>query len=274
MKRIVINADDFGYSKENNEAIKLGYQAGIITACSILTNTNGFEHAVDEILPQISEIDLGFHFNIIEGKSLTNPSLLCDSKGYFNNNYLQLINKSKNPAFKTQIENEFRAQIEKVLPFHTISHVDSHVHTHAIPEIFKLITNLAVEYDIKNIRTQKEIPYLVSKQSFNANYLVNFIKNILLNHYSNINIKTIHNKNIHTNDYFIGVLYTGMMSEITIMQGLHKIIKDNSITEIIFHPTIDKSKQNNYMEFQITQNPNFKKQLENMGFTLTKFSGN
>ena len=94
MKKIIINADDFGYSKENNEAIKLGYKANIITSTSLIANMEGFENAIFEILPEIPQIDIGFHFNIIEGKSLTNQPLLCDKNGNFNNNYLQLILKS------------------------------------------------------------------------------------------------------------------------------------------------------------------------------------
>ena len=78
-------------------------------------------------------------------------------------------------------------------------------------------------------------------------------------------------KEIKTNDYFIGVLYTGMMDENTIINGLKRIKRENSITEVIFHPTIDKNKKNNYKEFQITQNPNFKKELENLGFELTSY---
>lgn len=274
MKRIIINADDFGYSEENNEAIKLGYEAGIITSSSILTNTKGFEQAKNEILPQIPNIDLGFHFNIIEGKSITNPSLLCDNNGFFNNSYLQLINKSKDSNFKLQIENEFRAQIEKILPFHSISHIDSHVHTHAIPEIFKIVVNLADEYNIKYVRTQKEIPYITLKESINSKFPINIVKNILLNYFTYTNTKFLQKRNINTNDYFVGVLYTGMMTEKTIIDGLRKNRKDNSLTEVIFHPTTDTQRNNNYIEFKTTQNPNFKKELENLGFMLTKYSEN
>ena len=267
MKKIIINADDFGYSKENNEAIKLGYEAGIITATSLISNMDGFENAVIEVLPQIPHIDIGFHFNIIEGKSLTNQQLLCNKKGYFNNSYLQLILKSHNKQFINQIEIEFRAQIEKILKHCKISHIDSHVHTASIPNIHKLVTKLAKEYNIEYIRTPYEKPYFVLNKSFNIKFLINILKNILLNSFSLIN-----KKEIKTNNYFIGVLYTGMMNEKTIINGLKQIKKENSITEIIFHPTIDKSKTNNYREFKITQNPNFKEELRNLGFVLTNHS--
>ncbi|MCD7740363.1 MAG: ChbG/HpnK family deacetylase, partial [Candidatus Gastranaerophilales bacterium] len=185
MKKLIINADDFGYSKENNEAVKLGYESGIITSASIMANMNGFEHAVKEIFPAAQNLDLGFHFNIIEGKSLSAASLLCDSNNNFNSNYIQMIGKSSNKKFLNQIEQEFRTQIEKVLKYCSISHIDSHVHIHSIPAIFNLIIKLAGEYGIKYIRTQKEIPYIIWNKSFNGKYPVNILKNIILNNYTN-----------------------------------------------------------------------------------------
>ena len=91
--------------------------------------------------------------------------------------------------------------------------------------------------------------------------------NILLNIFSLIN-----KKEINTNDYFIGVLYTGMMNEKTIINGLKQIKKENSLTEIILHPTLNKNRGNNYKEFEITQNPNFKNEIEKLGFELSNYS--
>ena len=276
MKKIIINADDFGHSKENNEAIKAGFQAGIITATSLMANMDGFENAVKEILPQIPHIDTGFHFNIMEGKSLTKSELLCDSNGYFNNSYQNLIIKSKQKEFLKQTEKEFRVQIEKVLNYTQISHVDSHVHTHAIPEIFKLILKLAEEYNIKYIRTQQENPYIVLNKIFNTKFPINIVKNVLLNYFSIINKRAMNNSQVKTNDYFIGVLYTGYMDESAILNGLRKIGKENTVTEIIFHPYLPQDirftgKSHNYREYLITQNPNFKETLKNSDFVLTNY---
>lgn len=276
MKKIIINADDFGHSKENNEAIKSGFQAGIITSTSLMANMDGFENAVKEIMPQIPDIDMGFHFNIMEGKALTKSEMLCNSEGYFNNSYQNLILKSKNINFLKQAEAEFRTQIEKVLNYTQISHIDSHVHTHAIPGIFNLTLKLAEEYNIKYIRTQQEIPYIVLSKVFNTKFPVNIIKNILLNTFSAINKKTLKNSKVKTNDYFIGVLYTGYMDEAAILGGLNKIREENTICEIIFHPylpqdSIVTGKSHNYREYLITQNPNFKEALKNSDFVLSNY---
>ncbi len=271
MKKIIINADDFGYSKDNNEAVKQGFLSGFITSASIMTNMQGFDDAVN-ILKEIPNIDLGFHFNIMEGKSITKCSLLCGKDGYFNQSYIDLILKSHNKAFMQEIEQEVKAQLEKILKYHKISHIDSHIHTHAIPNIFKLTVKLAKEYNINFIRTQKEIPYIVFEKSYNLKYPVNMIKNILLDYYTKINKKELSIQKINSNDYFIGILYTGNMDEKAIIEGIKKIKKDNTITEIIFHPSLDKNKLNNYREFLITQNPKLKENLINLGFEFCNYT--
>ena len=271
MKKVIINADDFGLTKEINESVKLGYQSGLITSASIITNTEHFYHAADVILPQIKNIDLGFHFNIVEGKSLTHPSLLCDDKGFFNNSYVDLLFKMNNKNVLLQMEQEFEAQIEKVLKYHEISHLDSHVHVHSIPSIFKLFIKMAKKYNIKYIRLQKEIPYCIIRKSLNKKYMINIIKNILLNSFSFINSKVLKNESdIKTNDYLIGVLYTGFMDENTIINGLKCIKKENSIVEIILHPSLCIDEKNThdlkYNEFLITQNMDFLLLLNNRGY--------
>ncbi len=276
MKKVIINADDFGLTKEINESVKLGYQSGLITSASIITNTEHFYHAADVILPQIKNIDLGFHFNIVEGKSLTHPSLLCDDKGFFNNSYVDLLFKMNNKNVLLQMEQEFEAQIERILKYHEISHLDSHVHIHSIPSIFKLFIKMAKKYNIKYIRLQKEIPYCIIRKSINKKYMINIIKNILLNSFSFINSKVLKNESdIKTNDYLIGVLYTGFMDENTIINGLKCIKKENSIVEIILHPSLCIDEKNThdlkYNEFLITQNMDFLLLLNSCGYRQSNY---
>ncbi len=266
MKKIIINADDFGYSRANNLAIQRGTQSGVITSTSLIANMDGFNHAVEEVLPTL-QADVGVHLNIIEGKSLTNQSMLCDKNGNFNNSYGSLILKSLDSKFIKQVETEFRAQIERVLAYTKVSHIDSHVHTHAIPAIFEKTTELAKEYEIPYIRTQGERPYKVKEKPVDKRFCINTIKNVLLNTFSLINKKG----DIKTNDNFIGVLYTGNMDENAIIEGLKKV-EDDSVTEVIFHPNLDEDKKDNYREFLITQNPNLKQEIEDLGFELTTFS--
>ena len=136
-----------------------------------------------QIIPKCENLSVGVHLNIIEGKALTNASLLVDENGFFNNGYISMIIKSLDKKFMQEVEAEFRAQIEKIQEKTKISHIDSHVHTHAIPNIFKLVVKLAKEYNIPYIRTQYEKPYFIPsiKKHFSLKYLTNILKIVLKN---------------------------------------------------------------------------------------------
>ncbi|MBQ4122545.1 ChbG/HpnK family deacetylase [bacterium] len=266
MKKVIINADDFGYSNSTNEAIMLGHKEGIITSASLIVNMDGFDHAINQIFPQTKTLDLGFHFNITEGMCLSNSPLLCDKNGHFNNGFISALIKSTDKKFINAVEVEFRLQIEKILKSINISHIDSHRHIHAIPPIFNLIVKLAKEYNIKFIRTQKEVPYIVPSKTLDMKFYANILKSIVLNSLSNIN------KYPYTNDKFIGILYTGYMDENSILQGLKTIKTQTEITEIIIHPTINPSNVNNYKEFMAIKSPKLKQEILDLGFKLTNYS--
>lgn len=98
---------------------------------------------------------------------------------------------------------------------------------------------------------QNEIPYLTSgvKRHLSTHYCLNIVKNILLNTFSLINKIEVKKYNLEINQYFLGVLYTGQMDEQTIMSGVEKV-PDNSVTEIICHPSVNPEKPQHYREYK------------------------
>lgn len=284
MKNLIFNSDDFGICEESNLAIMEGYSKGILTSTCIAPNGNFYSHGIKEILPEIPDIGKGIHLNIVEGKSLTNPSLFADKEGIFNKNFVWLLYNSNSKKLLSQIEDEFRAQIEKIMADVEVDHINSHVHTHAIPAIYNIVLKLALEYKIKNVRLQYEKPYFVSKinKMINLKYPINIIKLVLLNSLSKINNKTVQNLNsksekININNYLIGVNFTGNMDKDTILCGLSSLcgIQDDKdmIAEIIVHPkylTCDEYKQN-YKELLAVTEPELRTEIQKLGFTLTNY---
>ena len=186
-----------------------------------------------------------------------------------------MIIKSFDKNFIKDVETEFRAQIEKVQEKTKIDHIDSHVHTHAIPQIFKLVVKLAKEYDIPYVRTQFEKPYFVPdiKKHLSFKYLVNILKIILLNTFTLINKCCLKNSGLKTNDYLIGVGYTGMMDSKTVEYGL-KVLKNNFIAEALIHPCEYSSEitDNHSIEFSITQDTDLKNKIQNMDIEIVSHS--
>lgn len=253
-KTLILNADDLGLSQANNNAVLSGYQFGLLQHASLIVNTDGFEDAIQNVIQKCPNLNIGIHLNIFEGKALTNCPFLTDTNKNFNHEYLYFLINQFNKSILMQIENEFRAQIEKALQNNIeIKRIDSHVHIHSIPEIFKITCNLAKEYNIEYVRTQFEIPYLVFPQCLSLKFLINIIKICILNFCTLFNKKIINKYNLKTNDNIIGVGYTSMMNRNTIIDGV-KAAKNGTI-EAVIHPCLYNDNRTNSLtqEYQITQ---------------------
>lgn len=276
MMYFILNADDFGLSDAHNRAVLEGYGAGVLTSASLCVN--GEEEVFDgavEIVSECPNLGLAVHLNIMEGKSLTECPLLTDDSGFFNKGYGYLLSKQFDKKPLGQIEAEFRAQIEKAQKHVKIDHLDSHVHTHGIPSIFKIVCKLAQEYGIPCVRTQFEIPYFAPGVKLKP---VNLVKVLLLNFFTLQNRHTLKKFNLKTNDNLIGVGYTALMSVDTVKSGLKAVKnlkgKKEITVEALFHPCkyLDDSVDDSHSrEFQITQNPEIKADIENLGFSFTNY---
>lgn len=273
-KKFIFNADDFGMSKAFNRGVLDGYNNGFLTSASICANGKAFNAAVNEILPECPNLGIGVHLNIIEGRSLTKAPLLTNKRGKFNSGFIQLLLKSNNHEFLQQVEYEFRTQIETVMNYTKIDHIDSHVHTHAIPNLFKITAKLAKEYNIPQVRTQFEEMYFVPsvKKHINLKYPVNIIKILLLNYFTTGNKKILKDMGLSTNDYLIGVGYTGMMDDQTIEYGL-KAIEGSAVAEALIHPCCYTRPTNNqhFTEFKTTQNKDLEDRIKRLGFEITNY---
>ncbi|MBR4126240.1 MAG: ChbG/HpnK family deacetylase [Alphaproteobacteria bacterium] len=115
-----------------NQGIKRGAKTRIITSTSLMATGCAFDDAVLNVWPEMPPIKVGVHLNIIEGQSLTNPQHLCDKNGRFNKHFLAIRKLSQEPQVLKEIENEFRAQIEKVMqhikPSLSCSHTCNNAH--------------------------------------------------------------------------------------------------------------------------------------------------
>ena len=267
-------------SEAHNRAVSEGYDGGILKSVSLVANGEAFDEAISKVLPSCPTLGVGVHLNIIEGNSLCQElSELTDQNGKFNQSYGSLLMKAYNPKdkiFLEQIETEFRAQIEKIQKSGIeITHIDSHVHTHAIPPIFSIVAKLAKEYGIKQIRTQFEKPYLIPDPFLflNKKYYINLEKIALLDTFTYINKANISKYELNTNDYLLGVGYTSMMTPLAISCGLSSLNGDNITVEALIHPcryeegTID----NHFIEFQITKHAKLKEKIEQLGFEITNY---
>lgn len=273
-KKFILNADDFGLTRYHNQAVLEGYNNGFLTSASLCANGDAYDNAVHDILPDCPNLGIAAHLNIMEYFPLTNCDLLVTNRGKFMGSYLYLLLNRNNKTLLEQIETEFRAQIEKLQKDTVIDHLDSHVHTHAIPEIFEITCRLAKEYGIKYVRTQFEELYFIPKyeKHLNFEYPKNLLKIALLQYFTKQNRIIAEKYGIKTNDYILGVGYTGMMDSDAIEYGL-KAIDGECLVEALIHPCKypDFEQDSHTKEFEITQNLTLKDTIIRLGFDITNY---
>ena len=263
----IINADDFGISPENNSAILKAAHFGILNSTSVMVNTPFVDYEIVNELFKIENFRVGVHLNLYEfftmKKDLKSNSKLYDNNGEFHNSFGYILKKSFDKDFLQEVEEEYRLQIEEALKHFKPTHIDSHVHMHAIPNLFKIVCKLAKEYNIPYVRTQFEKPYFIPDlKMFSKTNIINLIKVVLLDYFTMLNIKEIKKYNLKTNNYIVGVQYTGNMDTNTLYYGYKANSKKNCVTEALLHPTENTDKKNNFIEFTSLMNENLRERLK------------
>lgn len=190
--KLIINADDLGFSKGINYGIYDAYKNGIITSTTIMMNMSATEHAIE--LLNGTGIGIGVHMNVTAGKALLDHQYITDEDGFFSKELIENINDD----ILAEIEKEFTAQIEMALQKNIeISHLDSHHHVHMwCKELFEMSSSLAKHYGVAircdrgyEFMTEKLWSKIKSTQFFDASFFdktayIGFLVQILQGHKS------------------------------------------------------------------------------------------
>jgi hopanoid biosynthesis associated protein HpnK len=161
VKKLLVNADDFGLSKAINAGILRAHTEGIVTSTSIVAAGEAFDEAVEQA-PSHPKLGVGVHLTLVEERSVSLPSHVptLAPDGLLPGTYGRLVKGVATRAIrKRDIEYEFRAQIEKCLAAGlTLTHLDSHQHTHTLPSLFPVVLKLGNEYGLRGIRIPRGWP--------------------------------------------------------------------------------------------------------------------
>jgi predicted glycoside hydrolase/deacetylase ChbG (UPF0249 family) len=240
-KQLIINADDLGFSLGVNEAVKDAHLNGYLSHASLMSNTEFFQHAVENIIPECPRLKIGFHVNLTCGKSLYKGNVLAKN-GKLEMNFLQLLFLRKTKKVVASLEKEIEAQLLEIKKHNIqIEHIDGHEHVHIIPSINKIVKKLAKKNNISRIREINED----FKFNFRATSAVNFVKLLVLRFLSLFNQNKKQVK-------FYSILNTCRINERQLFNYLENT-KDENI-EIMLHPSkkeLDKNHQNLNPRFSV-----------------------
>ncbi|MFZ0285719.1 MAG: ChbG/HpnK family deacetylase [Terriglobales bacterium] len=158
MRRLIVNADDFGLTSGVNCGIIEAHQKGIATSTTLMANSAAFEDAV-QLARSNPKLAVGCHLVLVDGLPLlgadqvsslidpSNPGHFRQAIGGF---ALRALSGRLNAD---EVEAEATAQIRKLqsagIP---VSHVDTHKHTHMFPQVLRPLLRAAQACGVRAIR--------------------------------------------------------------------------------------------------------------------------
>jgi predicted glycoside hydrolase/deacetylase ChbG (UPF0249 family) len=124
MRRLIVNADDFGLTPGVSEGILAAHRRGIVTSTTMLVNREVPREHIARA--RDAGLGLGLHVNLTLGKPLTRGASLVDAGGAF----VRDARRAAARASARDVEREVEAQVERFekLVGAGPTHLDSHHH--------------------------------------------------------------------------------------------------------------------------------------------------
>ncbi len=147
MKRLIVNADDFGRARGINRGVLRAHRAGIVTATTLIVGAPASDDA-GRVAREAPSLDVGVHLTLTYGRPISDPAAvrsLVERDGSFPRRSEAFLGTGR--ADRDEALAEYRAQVARArtLLGRAPTHLDSHHWLHDEPALEWAITALAHE---------------------------------------------------------------------------------------------------------------------------------
>jgi hopanoid biosynthesis associated protein HpnK len=267
-RRLIVNADDFGWSPSVNAAVVRAHREGVLTSASLMTNEAGFDEAV-RLAKENPKLGVGLHLTLLSGKSALAPEKipgLVNSRGEFSNAPVAVgLKYFFKPGLRDQLRAEIHAQFQR---FHAtglpLDHVNGHLHLHLHPTVFKILMEDAGRLGIRRMRLTRE-PFWMDVPLAGGNRLYRATHAAIYFFLSWSAQSALRRKNVSRAHRVFGLLQNARVNEEYVLNLLPILPPGDS--ELYSHPSLDKFKH----EFDALVSPRVKEQIEKLGIKLIRY---
>ncbi len=147
MKKLIVNADDFGLCEGVNKGIVSAHLNGIVTSTTIMANMPYVDHGIS-LLKEVPTLGTGVHLTLSCGRPfLKSHKTIIDENGAF---YKRVDDELvKNTFDLEEVYNEYCAQVEYLLDRGVqLTHIDSHHHLHTLHSLKSVISKIVDKYKL------------------------------------------------------------------------------------------------------------------------------
>ncbi len=260
-RRITLHADDLGMNPAVTAGIFQGFEQGLLTSTSLLSNAPDAARALDgwrqlesrreqgslasrapreRLHDPAQPFDLGIHLNLTQGRPLTGPRYpaeLLAADGRFPGVF-GLFNRlrRRGAAVAAAIEEELACQVQFMLDRgHRPTHLNGHQYIEMLPVVGGVVESLLERFQIRVIRVAQEPSW---RPSFTwpgistSQWLIGGLKKLFAGRFR----QRMLGKQMLFADVFFGTMTAGTTSLETIRAFL-STIRDFQLAEIGLHPS-------------------------------------
>jgi chitin disaccharide deacetylase len=279
LRRLIINADDFGLTSGVNRGILQSHNSGVVTSATLMACGTKFDEAV-ALAKQSPRLSVGCHVVLVDGAPMLPPaqvtSLIDPRDGArFRESILSFarlaVTRRLDP---TQIEAEVTAQIQKLRAAGIqVSHLDSHKHTHMFPTALRGILRAAKRCGIRAMRNPFEPLVFASWRQWKRQFQVKLLQSFRASFR-----EMLSEAQVTTPDGCVGIAATGGLTLQT-FQGLLERLPEGT-WEFVSHPGYNDAELNAIKtrlrdsrdkELEILTSPEIRNVIERGGFELISY---
>ncbi len=163
VRRLILNADDFGLTRGVNRSILDAHQQGVLTSATLMASAAATLDAI-EIAKAHPKLGVGCHVTLVDGQPLIDPvqlsSLIEPRSQQFRRSVAGIATRALGGRLnQDHIQAEATAQFRKLqsdgLP---LTHFDTHKHTHMFPAVLEGLLRAARTCRIPALRNPFEPP--------------------------------------------------------------------------------------------------------------------
>ena len=238
MKRLIVNADDFGLHSAVNHGILEGYEKGCIRSTSFVAAGAAAEEAA-ELAQKHQGLGVGIHLTLVAERPVLSPSqvpTLIGENGYLLPDHTAFIRRYMTGGVRMEeLYAECEAQILRAKEMGIrLTHIDSHQHLHVLPGVIRTVLSLAKKYGFTKMRLPAE-PFL-----FTGGYPTSagrYVAKCGLTSCARLAKSKICRAGISTPDHFFGMLAGGHLFAKYFLSILRAL--PDGVSEIMVHPGKD-----------------------------------
>ena len=283
MRRLIINADDFGFTSGVNRGIVKAHTDGVVTSATLMANGPAFCEA-KELAKQIPNLSIGCHVVLINGEPIlpaaTLPSLT--QSGRFRDGLKTFAARAFTGQLEaTEIAAEAMAQIGRVQAAGLcVSHLDTHKHTHTFPRVLRPLLLAAAQCGVQAVRNPfgPRFPLRWSELLKRPNLWARWAEVGVLGIFAGKFKEAVQQEGFVTPDGTLGIEVTGTLNE-TLFTAIVTCIPEGT-WEFVCHPGYNdpdlqsaktRLRDSRELELRVLTSPRAREILARQGIELISY---